>query len=64
MAALQLQKEEPALAEALDEIRGQASRKDESLVDTLLTETERRKHQLGQKRLKVTLANKEIVLYE
>ena len=64
MAALQLQKEEPALAEALHEIQGEASRKDESIVDTLLTETERRKHQLEQKRFKVTLANKEIVLYE
>ena len=64
MAALQLQKEDPALAEALREIQRKASRKDESLVDTLLTEIRRRKDRLEQKRLKVTLANKEIVLYE
>ena len=64
MAVLELQKEEPALVEALHEIQGKASRKDESLVDTLLTETEKRKHQLEQKRLKVTLAGKEIVLQE
>ena len=64
MAALQLQKEEPALAETLREIEGKVSRKDESLVDTLLTEIDKGKRQLDQKRLKVTLGNKEIVLYE
>ena len=61
---MQLQKEEPALAEVLREIQGKVSRKDESLVDTLLTETDNRKRQLEKKRLKVKLGNKEIVLYE
>ena len=64
MAALQLQTEEPGLVEALHEIQGKASRKDESLVDTLLIETEKRKHQLEEKRTKVRLGNKEIVFYE
>ncbi|KAL8784774.1 MAG: hypothetical protein Q9195_008910, partial [Heterodermia aff. obscurata] len=64
MAALELRKEEPALADTLHEIQKKASRKDESLVETLLTETGKRKHQLEEKRLKLTLGNKEIILHK
>ena len=55
---------EPALAEALDRIQAAALLEGHNLADVLLSETEKRKNQLLQKRWKINLAGKEITLHD
>ena len=64
MIAAQKLRAEPALAEALDRIQTAALLQGHNLAEVLLSETEKRKSQLLQKRWKINFAGKEITLHD